>query len=60
MTKEIDANRNSRTEIVAKYEQMEEMFGSLPSWLHEPIQFEYLVKLYLKRLEDKKNDPRIS
>ena len=54
MTKEIDANRISHEEIIAKYEQMEEMFGSLPSWLHEPIQFEYLVKLYLKRLEDKK------
>ena len=33
-------------EVLAKYEQMEAMFGSLPSWEHEPIQFEYLVKLF--------------
>jgi hypothetical protein len=46
-------------EVLAKYNQMEELFGTLPSWKHEPIQFEYLVKLYLRKIEDK-NDPRIS
>lgn len=33
-------------EVLAKYKQMEELFGTLPSWKHEPIQFEYLVKLF--------------
>lgn len=33
-------------EVLAKYKKMEEMFGSLPSWEQEPIQFEYLVKLF--------------
>lgn len=46
MTEEIDTNRISREEVLAKYQKMEEMFGTLPSWEHEPIQFEYLVKLF--------------
>lgn len=36
-------------EVLAKYKKMEEMFGSLPSWKQEPIQFEYLVKLFIYR-----------
>lgn len=38
-------------EVLDKYKKMEEMFGSLPSWEQEPIQFEYLVKLYIRRQE---------
>lgn len=46
-------------EVLAKYQKMEEIFGTLPSHIHEPLQFAHLVKLYLRRVEDK-NDPRIS
>jgi hypothetical protein len=37
-------------EVIAKYEKMEGMFGSLPSHIHEPIQFAYLVKLFEYRV----------
>jgi hypothetical protein len=33
-------------EVILIYTEMEGMFGNLPSWQHEPMQFAYLVKLY--------------
>ena len=57
----------SDDDIVRIYTEMEEMFGTLPSHIHEPLQFAYLVKLYLRRNEgrnegrnESRNDPRIS
>lgn len=39
----------SDEEIILIYNEMVEIYGSLPSWKHEPQQFEYLVKLFLYR-----------
>ena len=49
----------SDDDIVRIYTEMEEMFGSLPSHIHEPLQFAFLVKLYLRRNESR-NEPRLS
>lgn len=46
-------------DIVRIYREMEEMFGTLPSHIHEPLQFAYLVKLYLRR-NVSRNEPRLS
>lgn len=53
----------SDEDIVRIYTEMEEMFGTLPSYIHEPLQFVYLVKLYLRRNEsrnDGRNKSRLS
>ena len=53
----------SDEDIVRIYTEMEEMFGNLPSHIHEPLQFAYLVKLYIRRNKgrnESRNDPRIS
>jgi len=36
-------------EVILIYNEMVEVYGSLPSWKHEPQQFEYLVKLFMYR-----------
>ena len=36
----------SDEEIIKIYTEMEEMFGPLPSHIHEPMQFAYMVTLY--------------
>ena len=36
----------SDEEVILIYTEMEDMFGVLPSYIHEPMQFAYLVKLY--------------
>ena len=36
----------SDEEVILIYTEMEDMFGVLPSYVHEPIQFAHLVKLY--------------
>jgi hypothetical protein len=38
-------------EVILIYTDMEECYGSLPSWEHEPMQFAYLMKMYLYRKE---------
>jgi hypothetical protein len=38
-------------EVILIYTDMEECYGSLPSWEHEPMQLAYLVKMYLYRKE---------
>ena len=36
----------SDEEVIQIYREMEEKFEALPSYVHEPMQFAYLVKLY--------------
>ena len=36
----------SDEEVILIYTEMGDMFGVLPSHIHEPKQFAYLVKLY--------------
>lgn len=36
----------SDEEAVKAYQEMREIFGTLPSMEHEPIRFGYFVKLY--------------
>ena len=41
----------TKEEVILIYTSMEECYGTLPSWEHEPMQFAYLVKMYLYRKE---------
>lgn len=38
----------SDSEVLKHYEQMKEIYGTLPDPDHEPRQFAYYVKLYLR------------